>query len=837
MKKNILKALVVSMTAVSATLIFGSSIAKLSGLFPVSGAVSVSAASVSGNYEYTILDDGTVEISKYNGLESSVTIPGTIDGKTVTGIGVGAFSYDYDNSITSVTIPDSVTSIKDSAFESCTALTNVNIPGKIKTIEYAVFKDCESLKSITIPYGVTEIGYAAFSGSGIESLVIPDSVTVIGEEAFSFSALSKVTLSKNLKEIKPWAFKGSDITDIEIPEGITSIQHAVFDYCKNLTHVSLPDTLTEIEWEAFKDCTFLDNVTIPDGVKKIGESVFERCSSLKNVTLPNAITEVPARMFYECLHIEKIVIPGTVTKIGDHAFNQCYKLTDITMPDNLESIGIGAFYQCVDLSELMLADTVEYVGSSAFAETDILNIHCPGRLKTVGKNPFADTPYARNNINIYNNGLYWGNCLVWYNIDSGSVNIKNGTEIIAFNTFANFYFTGNLILPDGIKTIGDGAFMGNNFEEIVMPDSVTYIGEGAFASCYNLKKVTLSKNIGSLEYLTFSHCYELSDVTIPDSVKYVAPLAFFDTAILKNQKTGIKYVSNWIVEADNVPAELTIRDGVVGIAENVFFGRVITGITIPKSVKYIAPHSINYTVRGLKMYCYSGSAAEEYAKKNNIAYELLDVSGNGNKLQEDVTQAADNGSGKNAAKTSDGSDSIFENGKKVSVDIRLSAGSYTYNGKVRTPRVVVKDSTGKTLKLKTDYTVIYAKGRKKVGRYAVTVKFRGNYSGKVKKTFTIRPKLTGSIKLVPGRKRLTVKWKKQTTRTMGYQIQYSTSSGFKGALTVNVTGNKITGKTISGLKAKRNYYVRIRTYKTVKGNTKTAKIYSSWGKVQSVKVK
>ncbi len=165
-------------------------------------------------------------------------------------------------------------------------------------------------------------------------------------------------------------------------------------------------------------------------------------------------------------------------------------------------------------------------------------------------------------------------------------------------------------------------------------------------------------------------------------------------------------------------------------------------------------------------------------------------------------------------------------------NIKLSAVSYTYNGKVRKPVVTVKDSKGKKISSKY-YSVTYSKGRKNVGTYTVTIKFKGNYSGTVKKTFTIEPKPASISKLTAGKKKFTVKWKKQTSQTTGYQIQYSTSSKFKSAKTASVSKNKTTSKTISKLKAKKKYYVRIRTYKTVNGK----KIYSFWSKVKTVTTK
>ena len=169
-------------------------------------------------------------------------------------------------------------------------------------------------------------------------------------------------------------------------------------------------------------------------------------------------------------------------------------------------------------------------------------------------------------------------------------------------------------------------------------------------------------------------------------------------------------------------------------------------------------------------------------------------------------------------------------------NVSLSAISYTYDGKARKPSVTVKDDKRKKVS-SANYTVSYAKGRKNVGTYAVTVEFKGNYSGTVKKTFTIKPKPTSISKLTAGRKKFTVKWKKQETQTTGYQIQRSTSSKFKNAKTVTVSKNKTTGKTVSKLKAKKKYYVRIRTYKMVKVGGKSTKIYSLWSKAKTVKVK
>ena len=170
-------------------------------------------------------------------------------------------------------------------------------------------------------------------------------------------------------------------------------------------------------------------------------------------------------------------------------------------------------------------------------------------------------------------------------------------------------------------------------------------------------------------------------------------------------------------------------------------------------------------------------------------------------------------------------------------NIKLSKTAYTYNGKVQKPSVTVKDSKGKALKNGTDYTVSYPKGMKNVGKYTVKVTLKGNYSGSKSMTYNINPKGTGVSKVKAAKKGFKVTWKKQRTQTTGYQVQYSTSSKFKKAKTVTISKNKTTSKSVGKLSAKKKYYVRVRTYKTVKIGGKSVKLYSGWSKAKSVTTK
>ena len=170
--------------------------------------------------------------------------------------------------------------------------------------------------------------------------------------------------------------------------------------------------------------------------------------------------------------------------------------------------------------------------------------------------------------------------------------------------------------------------------------------------------------------------------------------------------------------------------------------------------------------------------------------------------------------------------------------VKLSKSIYTYDKKAKKPTVKVKDSKGKKLKNGTDYTVTYASGRKSIGSYKVTVQLKGKkYSGKKTLTFRIAPAGTTVKSVKAGKAKVTVNWKQQTKNTSGYIIQCSTNKSFKGSILTTVSSNKAKSKQITKLSTKKQYYVRICTYKNVKKNGKTTKICSDWSNAVTVKTK
>ena len=246
-----------------------------------------------------IIETSTNELIK--GCKSTL-IP-----NSVTSIGESAFAY--CSGLTSVTIPNSVTSIGESAFAYCSGLTSVTIPNSVTTIGDSAFSGCSGLTSVTIPNSVTSIGGGAFFGcSGLTSVTIPNSVTTIGDGAF-----------RNC----------SGLTSVTIGNSVTTIGDFAFCFCSGLTSVTIGNSVTTIGDYAFGGCSGLTSVTIPNSVTSIGEFAFQSCSGLTSVSIPNFVTSIGEYAFFHCPGLTSVTIGNSVTSIGDRAFSGCSGLTKL----------------------------------------------------------------------------------------------------------------------------------------------------------------------------------------------------------------------------------------------------------------------------------------------------------------------------------------------------------------------------------------------------------------------------------------------------------------------------------------------------------------------------
>jgi hypothetical protein len=352
-------------------------------------------AAAEAQFYYTTNVYGTIIITGYYGPGGDLNIPGVIDGLPVTAIGEDAFYY-YTNraSLTSVTIPDTVTSVGRWAFEGCTNLRSVTIGDGVNIIQQAAFADCWSLANVTIPDSVTSIGNSAFYRcTNLSSVTIGDNVTNIADETFVYcTSLTCVTIGNSVRSIGVQAFFScASLTNVTIPRSVTSIaiggNDSVVDFafllCTNLTAITvdaLNPVYSSVDGVLFnKSQTTLlgfppgkgPNFTIPEGVTSIGEYAFFGCTSVAEVTLPNTLTSIGNDVF-EGSHLTRITIPDSVTSIGGRAFAACTNLTSVTIGDGVNIIQQSAFVDCWSLANVTIPDSTTSIGIEAFARCGML---------------------------------------------------------------------------------------------------------------------------------------------------------------------------------------------------------------------------------------------------------------------------------------------------------------------------------------------------------------------------------------------------------------------------------------------------------------------------------
>ncbi len=256
-----------------------------------------------------------------------------------------------------------------SGFRNCSSLTSVTIPNSVTEIGHSAFYDCSSLTSITIPDSVTEIGYAAFFGcSSLTSIIIPDSVTEIEAAAFEdCSSLTSITISNSATEIRNRAFYGcSSLTSITIPNSVTEIEDSAFYDCSSLTSITIPDSVTEIESVAFHGCSSLTSITIPDSVTEIGAAAFEDCFSLTSISLSNNLKSIKCGTFGECKALRSISVPGSVLEIEQYYYSS-RGVNSYFLFEGCESLKEIYFFYGNDVLESGYAGVTDHSGTHFYS--------------------------------------------------------------------------------------------------------------------------------------------------------------------------------------------------------------------------------------------------------------------------------------------------------------------------------------------------------------------------------------------------------------------------------------------------------------------------------------
>lgn len=566
---------------------------------------SVGDTYTSGVFEYRVLDDGTAEITGYNGSATELEIPSTLDGYTVTSIGSWSITR---KSIFGVTIPDSVTNIEGDAFYGCSNLKKIVVPdsvtmigddafsdtawyenksdgvvyaGKVvykykgemeentpllinygtKGIAAHAFEGCYHLASITFPETLETIGSYAFSGTAISYVLIPSKVTYIADTAFeqigtleqivvdiansAYSSSNGVLFNKDKTKIIRYP-NGKTFPYYNIPNGVTEIGRA-FSYCDNLESVYLPDGVTTICESAFED-SGITSITLPDGVRNIGRYAFNYCIFLKTITIPDSVTNIEPGAFndtewYDNKPDKSVVYAG---KIAYEYKGEMPANTSIVIKDGTTIIQEYAFIGCGGLVSIDIPYSVTEIGRGAFEGCDNLkSIAIPDGVTEIKDNTFRDCKSLEN------------------------VKIGSGVIAIGEYVFQNCISLRNVNIPEGIEMIDAYAFeFCNSLEKIVFPESLEVIGYRAFFSCDNLTSVTMpcSTYVSDSAFLI---CEKLSNVIITGSGEWADTHLYVYTGLMT-------YCEN-----------VVLQYGVTEIGIGAFSGYNIKNVSIPDSVTKI----------------------------------------------------------------------------------------------------------------------------------------------------------------------------------------------------------------------------------------------------------
>jgi len=305
---------------------------------------------------YTLIENGTAySVSVGTATASNVVIPSVYNGLPVTSIRDNAFNN--RTSLTSITIPNSVTSIGGWAFGR-SGLTSVTIPNSVTSIGDGAFAFCTDLTSIIIPNSVTSIGHAPFRGStGLTSINVDLNNP-------NYTSQDGILYNKTKTQLINYPSASGNIT---IPNSVTSIGQWAFVGCTGLTSITIPNSVTSIVW-SFAGCTGLTsinvdlnnpNYTSQDGIlyNKTKTQLISYPSASGNITIPNSVTSIGNGAFSLCTGLTNITIPNSVTSIGDWAFD-CTGLTSITIPNSVTSIGDWAFLDCTGLTSVTFMGTI-----------------------------------------------------------------------------------------------------------------------------------------------------------------------------------------------------------------------------------------------------------------------------------------------------------------------------------------------------------------------------------------------------------------------------------------------------------------------------------------------
>lgn len=513
------------------------------------------------------------------------------------------------------------TSILEKAFYNCWGLSSITLPDTVTSIGTSAFEGCFNLKSITIPSGVASIGSNAFCGCNyLTNITIPCSVTNVDNSAFeNCDRLTEVNYMGTIDQWVQIAFNnclsnplnaGAElyINDELLTEAnITTAKKVntyVFYNCTPLTSITIGDSVEKIECGAFNGCASLEEITIPfigtiraehgqlgiifgtDSYKGGMEAVYQLGNTFRYTyyipeTLKRVVVnsdQIPDGSFCNCSNLESITIPNTVVKIGDFAFFHCSKLKNITIPDSVKSIGNGAFEGCNAFKSITIPKQVTSIGGSAFYECN--NLKKVIYTGTIDQWVQIDFYEENSNPMCYAEEFYINNTLL--------TDAKITTSKINSYAFSGYKKLLSATIPDGVTDIADHLFYYcSGLTKVTIPSSVTSIGECAFQGCSSLKNITIPDKVTRIGEYAFYSCRSFTKITVPNSVKNIGAYAFGNCDGLENiiLGNGIKSIEDNTFNCCSALKSIEIPYGVTSIGDSAFnLCYKMTSVAFPESL-------------------------------------------------------------------------------------------------------------------------------------------------------------------------------------------------------------------------------------------------------------
>lgn len=756
---------------------------------------------------------------KYTGSENvDVVIP-----NGVTRIGPLAFS-DYDD-IYSVKMPNSVTSIGYSAFANCYNLKSITLSKNLKAIESGSFSDCLNLRSISLPGSLTKIADFAFARCiSLKSVTIPDKIRNIEDCTFEgCSSLTNIILPKSIKTIGESAFRECEsLKSVEIPDGVTSIGPQAFFQNTSLRKIVIPRTVISIGSSAFDDTIWLDNKrsSSDNSLVIVNDILVDGLYAEGDIVVPSNIKYITPGAFNSNEYIQSIEIPTGVSEIGAWTFAYCYDLNNVTLPEGIVSIGESAFEQCVNLSTINLPESIAHVGKDAFMDT----VWLAEQRKTVSlvtiNKVLIDGKNAKGALTIPDNILYISENAFYKNKKITSVNIPENIKLIEAATFGGCTALSKVSMTDNVTYIGNYAFSQcSKLENINISSKVREMGVSVFENCKSLKKVKIPYGVTDLGVCTFEMCSNLNYIEIPATIKDMGYGMFegcpkltiygdpgthahsyaYEYGIPFNTINGVKELIGNCTASIN-PTTCTFSGKSLKPAVTVKFKNMLLKNGSDYTVSYknninVGTGSVIITGKGI----YSGRLVKEFKIKK--ANQSIKYTKSYNKSYGD---------------------------KAFSVYAKHITGNGKFTYKSSDKKIASVDSKGRVSIKGIGYAVI-----------TVSTAATANYNTKsINISIRVIPKKGVISKTKAGKRKLAVRWKRDSKVT-GYQLQYSKYRNFKkGVKTLNISKNSTIGKTLTKLSKGKYYYVRVRSYKTVKQSSKKKILYGAWSSAKkSTKIK